>query len=474
VELAARNDYILPNGNPRFMGNHIWAADATLTNILEALLRDDRSFIREQNGQIYMIGNDSRTPVFQCSANHVVPGSVKLQKKDISKAANVFVPQFRDLGIPAVSEVASVTQTAGPGEPLTFRFTTPSPFLPLGVFTYGGSSQPSLDGDYDTGNYVPALTDPPDDQIAMFPTGTFPGATTGGFVGSNDARFSQRAPRTVQHRSAQRMTRQQAPGLAVQPNIRPVFYDCGASTYDQTNRLMKFERDSTLGTDIGAGWTAPISGTLTCYLESVDVNDVPLLAAGVHDVIHLDDWVFPEGPGDYEIMEFPEILAPAGDNLGSITMQLRQYNPAAATDVSDPPDDSYQNVPNDGLQLSSFAPLVNPNWVLQATPVATVVSGNLTITIPDLSVQVMGQPNPTAYPTSYWASIISGSPVLLYVTDASGIGTAPTFTMVPGVTPWVSPPAGTMLLFAGTFAMSSGGGSGPAPAVYSPTFPLVI
>lgn len=475
VELAARNDYILPNGSPRFIGNHIWAADATLTSILEAMLRDDRSFIREQNGQIYMIGNDSRVSVFQCSANHVVPGSVKLQKKDISKAPNVFVPAYRDVGIPAVSEVVSVIQEGGTfGQPLNFTLTSPNPFLAFGVFTYGGSSAPSLDGDYNVGNY--SGSGPTNMAPSWFPTGIFPGGSvTGGFLGSNDARFSQRAPRTVQHRSAQRMTRQQAPGLTVVPSIRPVRYDCGNSTYDQTNRLMKFERDSSLGTDTGAGWTAPITGTLTCYLEAVDANGKPLLAAGVHDVITLDDWVYPEKPGDYEIMEIPEILAPAGDSLGAITLLLRQYNPAAATDVSDPPGDSYQNVPNDGLELTGFAALVNPAWVMQATPEATVaLDTTLTITMPDLFVQVMGQPVPTAYPTASWAEITPGTPVLLYVTDASGIGTSPTFTVVAGTTPLASPAAGEMLLFAGTFVMSVGGGSGPAPAVYSPTWPLVI
>jgi hypothetical protein len=477
-----------------------------------------------------------------------VPGSVKLQKKDISKAPNVFVPQFRDLGIPAVSQVVSTASTTAletvsfgvnEFEPaLQFNTTSPDPFVPFGVFTYGGGTPSTMDGDYNAGNFVPTTTGPDlgafitpagpllgDVVLGLYP-GTPAALPTGGYIGSNDARFSQRAPTTVQHRSAQRMTRMSAPGLAVQPNIRPVRYDCGASTYDQTNRIMKFERDSSLGTDIGAGWTAPITGTLTFYLESVDVNNVPLLQAGVHDVIHLDDWVYPEKPGDYEIMEMPEILAPAGDSLGAITLVLRQYNPAASTDVSDPPGDSYQNVPNDGLQLSGFAALVNPAWVMQATPIATLAGdGSLTITMPDLSVQVMGQPIPTAYPAASWAEITPGSPVLLYVTDASGVGTSPTFTMVPGTTPVSSPAAGEMLLFAGTFGMFLGvynsgtsysvgqvvsyngwsygslvnanvgnepdtsptqwgvlgaagtlsySGSGPAPAVYAPRFPLVV
>lgn len=471
VELAARNDYILPNGAPRFVGNYIFASDATLTNMLELMCRVDRSFIREQNGQLYMIGNDTRTVVFQCSANHVVPGTVKLEKKDISKAPNVFVPQYRDLGIPAASEVVSAEQVGGAGGPIIFTMTSPDPFLPYGVFTYGGGTPSTMDGDYNVGDYVETTLSPPNVTPAEF-SGTAPASTTGGYIGSNDARFSQRAPATVQHRSAQRMTPAQAPGLTVQPRIAPVRYDCGSSTYDQTNRLMKFERDSTLGTDIGAGWTAPIAGTLTAYLEAVDVNGVPLLQCGEHDVIALDDWVSPECPGDYEIMEM-EIEAPAGDSLGQIVLQLRQYNPAAPTDVSDPPGDSYQNVPNDGMALTGFQQVVNPAWVLQGTPLVTLVGGTtLTITMPDLSVQVMGHATPTAYPAASWAGLLAGDPVLLYVTDATGTGVSPTFTLVPGTVLWVSPPAGSMLLFAGSFALPSGYTSGTVPAVYSPAFPL--
>ena len=132
AELAARNDYVLPNGNPRFMGNYIFAADATLTNMLETMHRVDRSFNRVEGGQIYMIGDDPRASIFLMGANHLVPGTLKLSKKNVSKAPNVFVPRYRDLGVPAVSQVSSITSSSSvetDGAYVTVNFTTPSPFL---------------------------------------------------------------------------------------------------------------------------------------------------------------------------------------------------------------------------------------------------------------------------------------------------------------------------------------------------------
>jgi hypothetical protein len=478
VELAARNDYLLPNGNPRFVGNYIFAADSTLAQMMELMMRVDRSYHRVQNGQIYLIGNDSRSSVFLCSANHLVPGSrFERNKKDIAKAPNVFIPAYRDLEIPAVVNVTSVALTNGapppnpgglPGTTATFAVDAPSPFLNITPFVYGGSSQPTMNGTY---TVKLAGSSTADAIVAGSGQVPFPSITsaTGGYIGTDDSRFASRAPTTVQHRSAQRSKPAQVPGLATQPNIVPVRYDCGNSTYDQTNRLMKFERDNTLGTDIGPGWVAPISGSITCLLESVDASQNALVDCGAHDVITLDSWVFPEGPGEYEIQEI-EVEGPSSEDVGQITLQLRQYNPNAPTDVSDPPGDSYKTVSSPNLRLYGFTAPHNPRYVLQGTPVGTLVGGNITISMPDLLIHNLGQPTPTAYPAAVWTGIPPGSAVILYVNDPSGIGTSPTFQVVAGTTPFNNPPAGLILAFMGTFTGAFGGGSGPVSLVYSPLF----
>jgi hypothetical protein len=446
VALAERNDYILPNGKPRFTGNYIFASDASLTNIMETMMRVDRSYQRVEGNKIILTGDDPRASVFLASAKHLISGTLKLDKKDVTKSPNVFVPSYRDLDIPAVSTVQTVLQNGmwsfRDGEAFgmtTFVCSTPSPFANQSYLTYGGSVNPALDGDYPVwvvaGNPYPDGASYPNNTYSanVLPEGSpaFTLNNAGGYLGSNDARFSARVPTNVQHRSAQRMMPRQAPGLSVQPQIRKVVYDCGNSTFDQTNRLMKFERDRTLGTDTGAGWTAPICGTISFHYECVDANGKRLCDIRNHDVITLDDWLTPEFTGSYEVID-SVITAPEGTSLGQIDLTLMAYNINAATDVSDAPGNYYMSVPNSSMDLTGFTPVANAAWVMQATlAISSDISGDgkLTIAIPDLSMQLMGQVAPTAYPTFSVTGIPPSTPIALYVVDP-GSGAAPTFGFV--------------------------------------------
>jgi hypothetical protein len=448
VALAERNDYILPNGKPRFTGNYIFASDASLANMMETMCRVDRSYQRTDGSRIVLTGDDPRSSVFLASAKHLVLGSLKLDKKDVSKTPNVFVASYRDLDIPAVCKVTSMTRNGmwsfrdGKAFGMSvFTATTPSPFSNSSYMYYGGCNDPSYDGVYP----VWVVNGDPYPQGANFPNNTYSANTladgttpwvtvTGGYLGSDDARFSSRAPTNVQHRSAQRMVASQAPGLPVQPQIKHVVYDCGNSTFDQTNRLMKFERDRTLGTDIGTGWTAPICGSLSLYYECVDANGKRLCDARVHDVITLDNWLTPEFTGPYEIIEM-EITPPSENQLGQIDLTLMAYNSNAATDVSDAPGNYYMTVPNGSLPLTGFAPVVNPGTVLQATLSITASGGTLTITIPDLSVHLLGQTSPTAFPSFSVSGVPIGAPVALFVSP----GGSPTYSHV-GATTYAGPP----------------------------------
>lgn len=464
--LAARNDYILPNGNPRFMGNYIFAADATLANIMETMCRVDRSFQRIDNGKIVLQGDDARASVFVASAKHMVPGTLKLDKKDVSKAPNVFVPTYRDLEIPAVCQVISGVSYGGfylsSRHILGFRAltaSTPSPFTTGQYARYGGCSDPAWDGCYavyipdESNNPYPRRSTHPNVTYALMstPDGTPIENVTGGYLGSDDKRFSERSPTGVQHRSAQKMVAAQAAGLGAQPKLSKVFYDCGSSTFDQTNRLMKFERDRELGTDTGTGWTAPIAGTLSLFFEGVDASGVQMYnVAKTHNVITLDDWLFPEGPGDYEIMDM-DIETAKEDGLTVVALTLRAYNRNAYTDVSDDPGTYYKAVPNSSLKFSGFTPLPNPAWVLNATLAISGSGGTRTVAIPDLLVHVAGQPVPTAYPAFSVAGIPANTPVLLYVIDPSGTGVAPTYGFTTASTFSGSPGTGVMIVASGKF-----------------------
>lgn len=277
VATAQRNDFILPNGRPRFVGNYVFAAGTTLTNILETILRVSRSYQRLEGSKLALYGDDPRASVFLMGANNVVPGSLKLGKKDLSKAPNVFVPKYRDIDIPAIARVIRaqrVVPSFAPIPQIVFTLGSLSPFQAGDILQYGGALDPTFDGAYavvapfvSVHGSLGGVTDLPNQVRCSTTSAGFliPGSgggppippappppltsTTGGFVGTNDARFSERAPTNVVHRSAQKLVAAQAPGLPAQPRIVPVEYDMGNSTFDQTNRIMKFERDRLLGTD---------------------------------------------------------------------------------------------------------------------------------------------------------------------------------------------------------------------------------
>lgn len=470
VETAARNDVILANGRPRFMGSYIFAADSTLANVNETILRVSRSYQRVSGGQICLIGDDPRPSVFLMGANNIVPGTLKLGKKDISKSPNVFVPQYRDIDIPAVCQVTNAQTSIESlnGVPVSytvFTLSTLSPFVDEDLITYGGADDADFDGHYRVvaafvsitlGGVSSPVTDGANQVRCNGPGTSSPNAsTTGGYLGTSNARFSERAPTNVLHRSHQHLVSMQAPGLAVQPRIIPVQYDCGNCTFDQTNRLMKFERDSTLGTDIGAGWTAPVAGSLTGWLEAVDVNGKPLISVESNDVITLDDWVTPEFTGDYKVTD-RAITPPSGSSLGQIALQLTQYNRNAYTDVSDDPGESYATVPSVDLPFGTF-PVNNAAWVLEATPLNAIdpATGKLTVTIPDLSIQWMGKSAPTLYPTASWSGLTPGSPYVLYVDDPAGTGVGASYGSQAGSLPLTNDPAGRCPVLWGTFNANS-------------------
>ena len=152
VAHAARNEAILANGRPRFVGNFAFAADAKLASMMEMQLRNCRSFKRERGGQVSFIGDDTRGSVFSVSQKHLVPGTIKLDKKDLSTAPNVYVAQYRDLEVPAICKVLTV---AGTSTGSTFTTVGQQPFFSDDWFAYSGSADDAdFAGDYRVAAYL--------------------------------------------------------------------------------------------------------------------------------------------------------------------------------------------------------------------------------------------------------------------------------------------------------------------------------
>lgn len=490
VAHAARNAELMTNGAPTYAGNFTFAADASLATMMETQMRNCRSYKRVRGGQIAFIGDDPRTSVFTFSQRLLVPGSVQISKKDLSTSPNVYVPQFRDLGIPAVCEVATVasvleTIDGSTGYLNTFTTVGPQPLYSEDNFTYsGGSDDADFAGEYEVRLYTQTVAGvtseiaPPISNQFNTSSGPQKAATaTGGYIGTQQSRFSQRAPTVVQHRAHQRAIGQIAPGITPLPRATPVQYDLGNNTFDQTNRIMQFMISRDLGLDV-ANWIAPFKGSISGFLEAIDVNGAALLEVEEGDFITLDDTATADFSGVYEVTE--KTVNPAKyDGRGAKIDLVFQSPPPVFPATSYPPGDSYQTLPNSLLPMAdtpgitigttaTFATAVTvPFWVMKATPAFSAGSGGtVTVTVPDLSIWWQGQTAPTLYS----AITLTGVPLSALVTVyllVTAIGTTPTMRVDSTNTEIPLPlPAGNFVLFYGEVLGVSGSFNAQAAASY--------
>jgi hypothetical protein len=472
VAFAERCAAVQADGNPLFAGNFAFAADAALDAMMEAQLRNCCAFRRNRGGKISFVGEESKTSVFTFSQNNIVGGSLKLNKKDLRNAPNVYVPQFRDLNLPAIVEVQSITTTgaavdnagnfsSGP----TSIFTTvgPQPFAPTDLAVYGGSSNDGVFAGLYGGNGANPidLDGVVQDVISTIPN-QFPvvggpvagGTATGGYLGSYSTYFKQRAPEVVQHRAHQKAVAQVGPGITPVARQNKVFYDLGNNTFNQTNRTMQFMVLRDLGTD-GPNWLAPFVGSIAGPLEALDVNGAALAEVEPGDLVTIDSTASAEfGVGSaknlaglYEVVDPMRTFYPSADKSNSSRreLSLQTYNPAAnpVTIVPAAPGASFASIPGFCLSLADVMPSTTPFWLLQATPEATYSGSTLTVTIPDCTIQWLGQAAPTVYPAITLAGIPIGTLLTLYLV-VTNIGTTPTI-LLDTTSPFPGYPAGATL-----------------------------
>ena len=385
VAHASRNDAVGTNGLPIYTGNYVFAANATLGSMLELMLRCCRSYILTRNGKIGIYGHDPANSLFSVTSNHVLAGTLQVQKVDLSRSPNVFVPQFRDLDVPAVVAVTSMnTNNAGytegarsvPAGVMMSYFQTggASPFSASQTFFYGDSDNANATGDYGAyGNPDPTIASP--EIMGYGPNAAM--TANGGYIGTQNSRFKPREPNTVQHRRHQTACGQTAPGVTPLPTVRPVKYDLGNMTYEQADRLMQYERDQLLGCDV-PGWQAPRAGSMRLALDAVDVNGnrFDQMAPGeVHGRFTLTEDAHFTYQGEYLITAM-QIVAPTASDAGYIEVEFRTYNPNGYSMTSNPPSDSLRTIQSARLpQLGTSQQLSNVAWVLQATPTGLNFTG---------------------------------------------------------------------------------------------------
>jgi hypothetical protein len=183
-------------------------------------------------------------------------------------------------------------------------------------------------------------------QTTSSPAGTVSG---NGTVGTPESRFAVRGDPVVDHQQHQNAIGQR--GLSLTPIFRivPFTVNLGNNTSERVARILNFQLARNLGINT-TPYLAPWSGTVTCFMDAVDVS-IPgtpraLISQLCGDIITVDSTVSEEYQGDYEITKATFVI-PAADGSGNgggsgsgqtnaptIELTLMQYLSAAFSDTS--------------------------------------------------------------------------------------------------------------------------------------------
>jgi hypothetical protein len=383
-EAAQYCDEFLANSRRRFAGNYCFTSSTSLQAILSQMLLYCRSFLRDTQGKISIVCDKPRASVFVFSRDHILPGSFEVNEQTPHTAGNRYVAQFRDILVPAVATIASITCT-NQGNPIV---TTDAPHcLNKGDRTALGGTGTVYDGTWsvysvpDVENVgTPEEVDPTTFALvrkgANYPTSV----GSGGAVGLLYSRFKERAPE-FWHKNNMLARGAVGLGIARQRNKVKQSLDFVSSTYDQISRISRYERDRSLGLD-QSPYIIPPTIKFRTSMFAKDVNGE--LACGIQpgDHVTVDDKLSFTYAGEYEVLE-PLTLHPPtteasssgsgvslspSESSGEIEFVLGVYNESYMYDSSDSLQAGWLSVPgsdpgNDGVFTS--IPLANGgNFVL--------------------------------------------------------------------------------------------------------------
>jgi hypothetical protein len=365
-EAAQYYDQVLPNGNPRFSGSYAFTAQANLAAILEQILLCCRSYQQEYAGKWSLMCDKPRASVFLMTSQHLTPFTMEVDQTTLHQNATLYTANFLDLNIPVVCDVASIN---APSQTATITTVEENPCANLDWLRITGNSNPALNGQRYLVQSVPG-------PYTILANGEYSntGSGTGGVLGYEQMRFALRSPYIVHERAAEAAGQVAQPSAGKKtPKKLSIELDFANCTFDQVNRLLKYEVYRDLGLDQDP-WQPPVQITLRAWAESVDGSGNLLKAAQCGDVITLDPSASWEFAGEYEIIErwvYPfqgdatQIVSslqqqgvPTGKaglgntsdmNAGYIQLLLRTFNPDVFFDSSDQAAQSYTTLPNASL-----------------------------------------------------------------------------------------------------------------------------
>lgn len=355
-------DEILSNGRRRFEGNYVFSQQTSLQAVLEQILLNCRSFMKEYAGKISLNCDMPRASVFTFTREHILPGSWSASDQTLHTTANRFVSNFRDLLVPQCSAIASIAWDPSLGQ-LIVTTVDPHPLEPDDWIAIGGTNSP-YDGEWQVGTVpdvidvgTPEEVDP--STFTLVPKGeNYPVVVgAGGGLGLLYSRFKERSPE-FWHKNNMLARGVVGLGIPRQRNKVKQVLDFATATWDQVSRLTTYERDRLLGVDQSPYITPPVVKFRTSMFAKDAAGN---LACGIEpgDHVTLDDTVNFQYAGEYEVLEpllkIPPTAAVSGagvaivrvpdENSGEIEIPLGPYNPDVFYDTSDPDQAGWPSVP---------------------------------------------------------------------------------------------------------------------------------
>lgn len=360
---------VLANGAPRFSADYAFTSQTSLQAIKTKMLRACRGFEQESQGQIAIIVDQARAPVFTFSRDHILPGSWSASDAPLNTAGNRLLSSFRDVLVPACSSILSISNPLQGAPTVTTDSIPPTgtaqphPFQAGDQISIGGTGT-VFDGEW-TINTVPAIINPgtPDEvdptTFTTVPKGNNYPTSLGavGVCGLLYSRFKERTPE-FWHKNNMVARGAYALNLARQRNKVKDALDFDTSTYDQVSRVSRYERDRNLGFDVSP-YVAPARVKFKTSMFARDVNGN--LACGIEagDRVVLDATLRWPYAGDYEVVD-PLVKTPPqcsaegtgatlvrtpDSNSGEMSFSLQSYNEEYFYDTSDPEQAGWLSVP---------------------------------------------------------------------------------------------------------------------------------
>jgi len=344
-------DQLLANGRRRFESNCAFASQTSRAAIQEQILKSFRGYTRKYGSQWSVLCDMPRSSVFTVTRSHIIPGSFKVDTKTVSKAANHYVGQFRDLLVPAVANIAGIT-CADHQNPI-LETATPHPLAQGDRIAIGGTDT-IYDGQW-TVSSVPSGSSVTSATLVSKGSNYPANVGAGGSVGLLQARFEKRAP-TFMHQSSQMARGPVGIGLPRYLNRVPVTLDLATGTFDQVSRVCRYERDKALGLDV-TPYVEPVAISLRVPLFASDAAGSGAVAAQIEpgDLVTIDEYASFAYQGTYEVLDPDEAdYAPSGDpaltfsidpSSGTKGFTLGPYAGPYMYDATDPNSATYSNVP---------------------------------------------------------------------------------------------------------------------------------